>query len=81
MMYGFFVQFSNGMPVIGCFPKAGTQCAGIFAARGFGKELGDFSDFTRARKRLNLPVVLTRKECQGLFAALDGTMRLMAELM
>ena len=47
----------------------------------FGKELGDFSDFTRARKRLNIPVVLTREECQRLFAALDGTMQLMAELM
>jgi integron integrase len=46
-----------------------------------GKELGDFSDFTRARKRLNIPVVLTREECQRLFAALDGTMQLMAELM
>jgi integron integrase len=47
----------------------------------FGRELGDFSDFTRARKRLNIPVVLTREECQRLFAALDGTMQLMAELM
>ncbi len=47
----------------------------------FGKELGDFSDFVRARPRLNIPVVLTREECQRLFAALDGTTQLMAELM
>ncbi len=47
----------------------------------FAKELGDFSNFTRAHKRLHIPVVLTREECQRLFAALDGTMRLMAELM
>jgi len=47
----------------------------------FGRELGDFSDFTRARQRLHIPVVLTREECQRLFAALDGTMQLMAELM
>lgn len=46
-----------------------------------GKELGDFSDFTRARKRLNIPVVLTREECRRLFEALEGTMQLMAELM
>ncbi|MCX7887856.1 MAG: integron integrase [Verrucomicrobiae bacterium] len=46
-----------------------------------GKELGDFSDFIRARRRLNMPVVLTREECQRLFAAMDGTVRLMAELM
>ncbi len=46
-----------------------------------GKQLGDFSDFTRARRRLNIPVVLTREECQRLFGAMDGTPRLMAELM
>ncbi len=46
-----------------------------------GRELGDFSDFTRARQRLKIPVVLTREECQRLFAALAGTTQLMAELM
>ncbi len=47
----------------------------------FGKKLGDFSDFTRARRRLNIPVVLSRDECERLFAALSGTPRLMGELM
>src|SRR5262245_2804513 len=46
-----------------------------------GKELGDFSDFTRARRRVRVPVVLNRTECERLFEALEGTPRLMAELM
>lgn len=45
-----------------------------------GRELGRF-DFERARKRVRVPVVLNRAECERLFAALEGTPRLMAELM
>jgi integron integrase len=46
-----------------------------------GRDLGDFRDFVRARKRLRVPVVLTRTECERLFEAMEGTPRLMAELM
>lgn len=46
-----------------------------------GREPGDFSDFVRARKSRNVPTVLSREECRCLFAALEGTSRLMAELM
>jgi integron integrase len=46
-----------------------------------GKEPGDFSDFVRARPATRVPVVLTRAECGRLFEALDGTPRLMSELM
>ena len=42
---------------------------------------GDFSDFARARRRVRVPVVLSRAECQRLFEAMEGTPRLMAELM
>jgi integron integrase len=42
---------------------------------------GDFGDFVRARQSLRVPIVLSRDECRQLFAALDGTSRLMAELM
>jgi integron integrase len=45
-----------------------------------GKDLGDFSDFARARKRVRVPVVLTRAECGRLFEAMEGTPRLMAQL-
>jgi integron integrase len=46
-----------------------------------GKEPGDFSDFARARRRVRVPVVLSRAECERLFEAMEGTPRLMAELM
>jgi integron integrase len=46
-----------------------------------GREPGDFSDFERARRRVRVPVVLNRAECERLFEAMEGTPRLMAELM
>ena len=46
-----------------------------------GRPLEDFGGFTRARAVKRLPVVLSRVECQRLLGALEGTMRLMAELM
>ncbi len=45
------------------------------------REPGDFSDFTRARRGRKVPTVLTQDECRRLFDALDGTYRLMAQLM
>lgn len=54
----------------------------VFLLRdSLGKPLGDFSDFTPARRRERVPVVLSKEECRRLFAALAGTPRLMAELM
>ena len=54
----------------------------VFLLReGLERDPGEFGDFTRARKSINLPVVLTRDECRHLFAELEGTPRLMAELM
>ena len=46
-----------------------------------GRPLEDFSGFTRARREKRIPVVLSRVECQQLLQTMDGTMRLMAELM
>jgi len=43
-----------------------------------GKELGDFGEFTRARRRLRMPVVLSREECARLFEAMEGVPKLMA---
>jgi len=54
----------------------------VFLLReGLEREPGQFGDFVRARPSLRIPVVLSREECRQLFAALDGTPRLMAELM
>jgi hypothetical protein len=54
----------------------------VFLLReALGRSLEDFGDYTRARKLTRVPVVLSREECQRLFAALEGATRLMAELM
>ena len=47
----------------------------------FGRKVGDLGDFARSPRHRNVPSVLSREECRRLFAQLDGTTRLMAELM
>jgi len=47
----------------------------------FGKELGDFSDYRRAKVRTHLPVWLTREELRQLFDQLLEPWKLMALLM
>ena len=48
----------------------------VFLLReALGRTLGEFGDFTRARKVRRVPVVLTREECQRLFAAREGVLR------
>ena len=46
----------------------------------FRREVGDLGDFARSPRHRNVPSVLSREECRRLFAQLDGTTRLMAEL-
>ena len=56
--------------------------AGVFLLREvFRKNPGDFGDFARPPRHLNVPSVLSREECARLFEQLEGTTRLMAELM
>lgn len=45
------------------------------------RDPGDFSEFERARRPRRIPTVLSRQECDKLFNELEGTSRLMAELM
>ena len=47
---------------------------------GLKRKLGEFS-FHRSAAKQRVPVVLTRGECTRLFGQLEGTARLMAELM
>ena len=44
------------------------------------KDLGDLSKTVRAKRKLNLPVVLTREEVQTVFSNLSGQYLLMAKL-
>lgn len=52
----------------------------FFLQEALSRELGQM-DFTRATPRRRMPTVLTQAECQRLFAQLEGTPRLMSELM
>ena len=56
--------------------------AGVFFLReALGRDPGQLETFVRPARRRNVPSVLSREECGRLFAQLEGTMRLMAELM
>lgn len=46
-----------------------------------GREPGDFSDYEVSRRPVRVPTVLTATECRALFERLQGTTRLMAQLM
>ena len=52
----------------------------FFMQEALGRDLGKLH-FRRADKPVRLPAVLTKEECRRLFDQLDGTPRLMAELM
>ena len=56
--------------------------AGVFLIREvFGKDPGDFGDFSRPPRHRNVPSVLSKEEVRRIFEQLEGTARLMAELM
>lgn len=46
-----------------------------------GVELGDFSDFARAQRPVRLPAVLTREECNQLFAQMEPPAQWIAQLL
>src|SRR5262249_28084678 len=46
-----------------------------------GRDIGDLSGYEVSRRGRRMPAVLTRAECQRLFEALEGTSRLMAQVM
>ena len=56
--------------------------AGVFFIReALGRDPGQLEAFDRPARRRNVPSVLSREECTRLFEQLEGTTRLMAELM
>lgn len=52
----------------------------FFLREGLGREPGKI-EFRRAKPKVRAPVVLTPSECSRLFAEIDGTVRLVAEVM
>ncbi|MEO6876050.1 MAG: phage integrase N-terminal SAM-like domain-containing protein [Opitutaceae bacterium] len=51
----------------------------FFLQEGLHRQLGTI-DFQRAQPRRRMPTVLSPQECRALFAAMEGTPRMMAEL-
>jgi integron integrase len=78
---GFLSELATRHRVAASTQKQALNALVFLLREALGKEPGDFGDFARARRPVRVPVVLSRQECQRLFAALSGTPRLMAELM
>ncbi len=56
--------------------------AGVFLLREvYGKNPGDFGEYSRPPRHRNVPAVLSKEEVRRIFDQLSGTARLMAELM
>ena len=56
--------------------------AGVFLLREvYGKDPGDLGDYARPPRHRNVPTVLSKDEVRRMFEQLEGTARLMAELM
>ena len=53
----------------------------FFIGHVLEQKLGSLGEFARARRPERLPVVLSREETRALLEALDGSMRLIAELL
>lgn len=64
----------------GSTQKQALNALMFFLQEGLHRDPGEF-EFHRAFERRRVPTVLTRDECQRLFAQMPGTSRLMAELM
>jgi integron integrase len=60
--------------------KQALNAVVFFLQEGLKRHVGEIV-FKRARPRRRMPTVLTRDECRDVFSQLDGTTRLMAELM
>jgi integron integrase len=78
---GFLTELAVKWRVSVATQKQALNALVFLMREGLKREAGDFGDFTRAKRGRRLPAVLTRGECQKLFEALEGTTRLMAELM
>jgi integron integrase len=61
--------------------KQALNALAFLFREALARDLGDFSGYELSRRGPRVPTVLTRQECDRLFANLKGTSRLMAQLM
>ena len=67
--------------VSGATQRQALNACIFFIREALGRDPGELAPYVRPRRRLTVPSVLSREECQRLFGQLEGTVRLMAELM
>ena len=67
--------------VSGATQRQALNACIFFIREALGRDPGELAPYARPRRRLTVPSVLSRDECQRLFGQLEGTIRLMAELM
>jgi integron integrase len=77
---GFLSHLAVEERVAGATQRQALNACVFFMREALGVEPGDLGEFERPARRRNVPSVLSRDECRRLFDALEGTMRLMAEL-
>jgi integron integrase len=78
---GFLSHLAVKERVAGATQKQALN-AGVFLLREvYGKDPGDFGDFSRPPRHRNVPTVLSKDEVRRIFEQLPETARLMAELM
>lgn len=78
---GFLSQLAVKGRVSAATQKQALNALVFLFREGLGSDPGDLSGYELSRRGARVPTVLSRAECQGLFAVLQGTSRLMAELM
>ena len=61
--------------------KQALNALAFLFREALARDLGNFSGYELSRRGPRVPTVLTRQECDRLFANLKGTSRLMAQLM
>lgn len=67
--------------VAGATQKQALNACVFLLREVYGKDPGDFGDFSRPPRHRNVPTVLSKDEVRRMFEQLEGTARLMAELM
>ena len=76
---GFLSMLATQQRAMPSTQKQALNALVFFLQEALHRQLGEIA-FRRAAPRQRMPTVLSRAECQQLFAELEGTTRLMAEL-
>ena len=77
----FLNHLANGEHVAAATQNQALNAIAFLYSQVLGRELGDLGEFLRASRPRRIPVVLSQEEVGRLMASLEGTWRLMAQLL